>query len=53
MAIADMSCNLLDCNARLTQVTGLSRQDAPLVTIFDLVAEGFVQHAFRSLYRDL
>ena len=47
MAIADMGCNLLDCNARLTEVAGVSREDARHMSIFDLVLDGFVQHAFR------
>lgn len=47
MAIANVNGNLVDCNTRLTQVTGFGRDEALFMTIFDLVADPFLQHTFR------
>ena len=47
MAIANVNGNLVDCNARLTQVTGFRREEALFLSIFDLVADAFLQHTFR------
>lgn len=47
MAIANVNGNLVDCNTRLTQVTGFRREETLFMTIFDLVADPFLQHTFR------
>lgn len=47
MAIANVNGNLVDCNARLTEATGFRREEALFMTIFDLVADSFLQHTFR------
>lgn len=47
MAIANVNGNLVDCNARLTQVTGFRKEEVLFMTIFDLVADAFLQHTFR------
>lgn len=47
MAIANVNGNLVDCNTRLTQVTGFRREEALFLSIFDLVADPFLQHTFR------
>lgn len=47
MAIANVNGNLVDCNTRLTQVTGFRKEEALFMTIFDLVADPFLQHTFR------
>lgn len=47
MAIANVNGNLVDCNTRLTQVTGFRRDEVLFLSIFDLVADPFLQHTFR------
>lgn len=47
MAIANVNGNLVDCNMRLTQVTGFRRDEVLFLSIFDLVADPFLQHTFR------
>lgn len=47
MAIANVNGNLVDCNTRLTLATGFQREEVLFMTIFDLVADPFLQHTFR------
>lgn len=47
MAIANVNGNLVDCNTRLSQATGFRRDEVLFMTIFDLVADPFLQHTFR------
>lgn len=47
MAIANLNGNLVDCNARLTEVTGFWREEVLFMTIFDLVADPLLQHTLR------
>ncbi|CAM9393976.1 unnamed protein product, partial [Ectocarpus fasciculatus] len=49
MAIANVNGNLVDCNTRLTQVTGFRKEEALFMTIFDLVADPFLQHTFSMI----
>ena len=49
MAIANVNGNLVDCNTRLSQVTGFRRDEVLFMTIFDLVADPFLQHTFRCV----
>lgn len=47
MAIANVNGNLVDCNAQLTLATGFQREEVLFMTIFDLVADPFLQDTFR------
>ncbi|CAM9199710.1 unnamed protein product [Scytosiphon promiscuus] len=49
MAIANVNGNLVDCNTRLSQITGFRREEALFMTIFDLVADPFLQHTFSMI----
>eukprot|EP00903_Cladosiphon_okamuranus_P014393 g13361.t1 len=49
MAIANVNGNLVDCNTRLSQATGFRRDEVLFMTIFDLVADPFLQHTFSMI----
>ncbi|CAM9460814.1 unnamed protein product [Sphacelaria rigidula] len=49
MAIANVNGNLVDCNTRLTLATGFQREEVLFMTIFDLVADPFLQHTFSMI----
>ncbi|CAM9730266.1 unnamed protein product [Phaeothamnion confervicola] len=46
MAIASVNGNIVDCNLRLTAVTGYPKDELLTLTIFNLVADQFLQQTF-------
>ncbi|CAN0430408.1 unnamed protein product, partial [Discosporangium mesarthrocarpum] len=49
MAVANVNGNLVDCNDQLSAATGFRREEVKFLTIFNLVADTFLQQTFSMI----